>query len=845
MSSTPHPHRPSRPTSGRSLLGGAVRDLRHAARTLAPTRSGSRGFTVTALLTLTLCIAAAAAVFGVFRSVVLEPLPFEASEDLVNVTNSYPGAGVERASNGVPDYFDRKEQVEAFAEVAVHRERGMTLLRGERPRRISVGIATPGLFPLLRLDAHRGRLFTPEEGEPGNDAKALLSHGMWRRLGGADDGGDPLLGDTLLLDGEPYQVVGVLPPGFTLPGYEDTEVWIPAAFTPEQRSDERRHSNSWGMLARLAPGASLQQARIQVDALNERNMERFPQLAPLLEDAGFRTLVANYRQDLVREVEPKLTLLVGGALFVLLIGCVNIANLVLVRTTTRKREIATRSALGAGRWQVTRQLVLENLVLSMAGGVLGLAAGWGALELLPAVGSADIPRGAEIGMDWTVALATLGAAALIGVVLGTIPVVQVLRSDLSAIFREEGRTGSSSRGAVVARNALVVVQVAFAFVLLVGAGFLLASFVRTVAVDPGFEPEGVLTADVGLPETRYPEPEDRRAFFARLLERAEALPGVEAAGMTDSIPFGSSYSSSVITVEGYTPQPGESVRSPYRRVVTRGFFEAMGIEVLAGRTFDRRDTAESQRVAVVDRWLAEKYWPGRDPVGGRLYMGVPELIDEENRPEWRTVIGVVEEIRAADLAGDPTQGAYYFVHAQEPEEGMTLALRTDTPDAAAAALRSELRALDPELPLDDVMPMTKRVEESLGDARLPMLLSAVFAAVALFLAAVGIYGVLAYSVAQRTRELAVRLALGSTAREVFGLVMRQGVVLLLVGFAVGLTGAVALTRVLSGLLYGVGVMDPAVYLPVVAVLALVALVATLLPARRATRVDPAVALAAE
>jgi len=815
------------------------RDIRHGVRVLAR----SRGFSATVLLTLALCMGAVVVTYGAYDSVVLEPLPFSAPDRLVALNNSYPGAGVERASNGVPDYYDRKTQVEAFSDVAVLRGAGITLQHGELPERVRGMIATPTLFDVLQVDAYRGRLFSEEEGEALEELEVLLSYDLWQRLYAGDDSA---LGTDLRLDGRQYKIVGVLPPGFAVPPSEP-ELVIPVVFAPEDRADDRRHSNNWQMLARLEPDASITQAQAQIDALNERNLELLPQLKPLLLDAGFHTVVDGYQELLIEDVKPVLALLLGGALFVLLIGCVNIANLILVRASSRQRDLATRCALGAGRVRLAGQLVTENLLLAVGGGALGLLLGSWGLRLLMRLGADQLPRGTDLAVDGGAVLWTLGIALAIGLVLGLIPVVQLFRDSLSSIFRQEGRAGSAGRGAVVSRNLLVAAQVAFAFVLLIGAGFLLASFVQMIAVDPGFEPEGVITAQLTLPEARYGEDADVVAFYGRLLERVRAVPGVARVGLTDSIPFGGNTSSSVITVEGYELRPGESVRAPYQRIVTPGYFDAMGIPVLEGRPFDGRDTADSQQVVIVDRWMAEKYWPGRDPIGGRLYQGVPEILEEGEEIEWKTVVGVVEEVLITDPAQEVIDGAYYFPATQESRRYMALAAAPESgdPEVLAPSLRQVLRTLDPELPLYDVQTMQERIDEQMLQSKMPMLLAAVFAGVALFLAAVGIYGVLAYSVVQRTRELGIRLALGSTSAEVFRMVLRQGVLIVGVGLASGLVGAFFLTRWIESILYGVSPFDPVVFLAVAGLLTLVALVATAVPALRATRIDPVVALASE
>jgi hypothetical protein len=646
------------------------------------------GYAATVLATLAVAIGATVAVASVFHSVVLRPLPFPEPERLVALENLYPGAGVtEHGGNSVPHYFDRRKSVEAFEEVAVFRPVDRTLDGEGAPERIAAALASPSLFPVLRVEPALGRFFAEEESEPGNEAKAVLSWGLWRRFYGGSDhraprGGARALGQTLRVDGTAHTVVGVLPPGFRFVDLE-AELWLPAAFTAEDRSDDRRHSNNWVMVARLAPGATVERARGEVEALNATERERFPEMGQLLLDAGFHTEVEPLREALIEDIRPTLGLLVAGSLCVLLIACVNLANLALARATARTRELATRSALGAGR------------------------------------------------------------------------------------------------RATAARDLLVGVQVAGAAILLVGAGLLLASFVELLAVDPGFRAEGVATATVSLPDSRYAEDAARLTFARELVAAARDLPGVESAAAATAIPFGGSFSANAISVEGYVRRPGESLLAPFQTLVTPGYFETLGIPLLDGRTFDERDRQGSLPVVVVDRWLAERYWPGESALGKRIALGAPDL-DEELR--WMTVVGVAGEVRMATLGAGEQHGAFYMPHGQQPgfSHALTLVARVGPEGVDPAALTKPVRRvvqrIDPALPIFDAATLEERVGRSL--------------------------------IARRA-------------------------------------GAFLLTRSMAGLLYGVEATDPAVYAVVALMLAAVALAASLVPARRATRVDPAVVLTSE
>jgi predicted permease len=807
-------------------------DLRYAVKLLLK----QRGFTAAALLTLALCVGANTAIFSVLNSVLLKPLPFQDADRLVSIHNNYPRAGAERAGAAVPDYYDRLE-LPALQEVAMLQERGMTIGEAGRPERLRGMAVTPSLFRMLGTPAAAGRTFLPEEGEPGNELQALLSWGLWRERYGGDPG---VVGGTIRINEVEHTIVGVMPRGFV---FQDpaVRVWVPLAFPAELRVDNARHSNNWTMVALLRPGATLTQAQQQIDALNARNDERLPQFADILQQVGFTTVVADYRGELTRDVRGTLWLLQAGVLLVLLIGCVNIANLVLVRSTARHRELATRAALGAPSVRLARQLVTESLVLAVAGGLLGVLLGWLAVRGFAAFAAERLPRGAEIALDGTTLLAALLASAVAGLLFSAAPILRLLGADLSGVFREEGRTGTAGRSTTAWRGALVTVQVALAFTLLVGAGLMTTSFARTLAVDPGFEPAGVLSASVSLPVTRYADAAARRQFADRLLEQARAMPGVTGAALTNTLPFSDETNSNALSPEGYEPRPDDPLVAPMGSRVSDGYFETMGIRVLMGRSFTAGDAEGAPPIAMVDRYLAERFWPGQDPVGRRIAEGVPGVDGQDL--QYRTVVGVVDEVRARTLAGDQPLGHYYLPAAQVPAGRFHVVLRTaGPPGAAIGPLRAAVAGLDPDLPIFDVRTMDERLSESVFTERLRMLLLAAFGTLALLLAAVGLYGVLAYSVAQRSVEIGIRMALGSTAAAVSRLIVGQGARLIGIGLLAGLAASLALGRLVRGMLYGVEPTDPWVLLGVLLLLSATALAACLLPARRAMRVDPAIVI---
>ncbi len=818
-------------------MSSLFQDIKFALRLLIKDRS----FTITALLTLAVCIGANTAMFTIVRSVLLKPLPFPDSDRLILLSNSYPNAGAPRVGAAVPDFYDRLTAVPALDQLALFRNEGMTYGDANGAERLTTLRATPSFFPMVGARAVRGRLFSSEESDPGKDAKVLLSYGFWQQKFGGSDA----IGHTIRLNGQPYEVIGVLSPDFTFL-QNDIDLFLPAAFGPDDKADSQRHSNNWQMIGHVKPGASIELVREQVDALNAHNDERFPNFRQLLKDAGFHTIVVRLNDDVVRDVKSSLYLLWGGVLFVLVIGCVNIANLVIVRSTGRTREMATRHAIGGDLVRLARQLVTETTLLAVAGGVLGVLLGWWALRSLSLLNLDQLPRGYEIHVDAVSVAAILGLSAVVGVLLGVAPAVRLWRMNLNQELREETRGGSASRRATLWRSGLAAAQVAIALVLLIGAGLLLASFRTVLRLDLGFQPDNVTTASVSLPGSSYEGSSAMVRFEQSSLQAIRAIPGVEHAAMTSLIPFSGNMNYNVIMAEGHVRKPGESLLAPTRMVVSAGFFETMGVTLALGRFFDSRDTADATKVAIIDDRLAELFWPGKDAVGRRLYRpGDPKDITKITPDtQFFNVVGVVKEMRLLDPRSDVAPvGVVYFPYDQAPDRGAAFVVKTDAPRPTLVGdVRRAVARIDPQLPVFRVRTMQDWIDRSLIGRRVPMVIASAFAAVALFLAAIGIYGVLAYGVVERRRELGVRLALGGTTGSVFRLVLSGGAKIVGIGLVAGLVGAYFLGGIIKAQLFGIEPMNPVVLVAVTVLLSVVALVASILPAWRASRTDPIVVL---
>ncbi|HEX9763862.1 MAG TPA: ABC transporter permease [Candidatus Acidoferrales bacterium] len=794
-------------------------DLRYAARQLLR----SPGFTAVAVLTLALGIGANTAIFSVVNSVLLNPLPFSESERLVLLWQRSEQFRVMMVS--YPDFLDYREQNTVFEEMALYnRYQNRNLTGVGEPQRLSAAVVTSGVFRVLRVQPALGRPFLPEEDERGAPKVALLGHEFWQRnFGGNQD----VLGRVVSLDGEPFTIVGVLPPNLQF--LQSIDVWLPmGTFVSDNLLNRGNHVGMVG-IARLKPGASLEQARDEMDRIAKGLEGQYPD-----SNVGVGVAVNQLYEVRVGDTRPALLLLLGAVGFVLLIACANVANLLLSRTAARQKENAIRAAMGAGRGRLARLWLTESLLLAVVGGALGWLASLWTVDAIRAWGANQIPRATEIRLDERVLLYTLLAAVFTGVLVGLAPALQSARTNLSNALKEAGRTHSFGRGRSRLSGLLVVSEVALSFILLIGAGLLLWSFYLIQSVNPGFAARNVLTARLSLSEAKYPDSSALIQFSRELLDRAQSLPGVEAVGLTGNLPFSEDGWQFGIQVEGQPqPEPGKAL-SVEVSVISSDYFRAMSVPLLSGRPFNEQDTGEPLVVIVSDSF-AKRFFPGPSPLGERIAHAGPN-------PHWMTIVGVVGDTNrnGLDVRSRPE---IYMPYTQNPTRWISVVARTTTePTSLAPALREQVQAIDPHQPLYGVQPMEQRVAASLGERRFSMTLLGGFAALAFLLAVIGLYSVISYSVSQRTHEIGIRMALGANRSSVLRLVLHQGLKFTLVGTAVGVCGALCLTRFASGLLYGITPTEPIVFVAVAALLAGVALLASWIPARRAVRVDPMVAL---
>jgi len=810
------------------------RQLSYAARLLRKTPA----FTITALLTLAVCFGANLTIFAVIDSVLLRPLPFPEPGQLVTLFNTYPKAGVERDGSSLTNYYERRGQISAFTSLSIYSygteiigEPGST--EREQTMRVS-----PDFFSTLELGPAMGRSFTEEETTSETDHVAILSDAFWRQRYKADP---KVIGKQIRVNSVPRTVIGVLPANFRFLS-SDAQLFLPLASRPEQRTSRDRHSggNVIQMIARIKPGVTLAQAQSQIDAQNAALEVNDPQ-ARMIADAGFRTLVVPLRGDHVAAIRPTLLLLQASAIALLLIGAVNLVNLLLVRASSRAKEIAVRQALGASRGYVVSEVVVETSLLTLIGGLLGLAVGAGGIHLLRVLGTDHLPLGSRIAFDARLALAALAAALVMGVVFAAPVAWFNLRRQLGNALQSESRSGTSGRATQFLRHGFIVSQIALAFMLLAGAGLLGLSLQRAMAISPGFQSDHILTGQILLPWATYPEPA-RLKFVESLTEKIGHVPGVLSAGVVTNVPFSGHSGKSAATVEGYTPRPGESARGHYSYGVGGDYFRAMGFSLRAGRFLTADDSRPPERVCVVDEDFARYYWPNASAVGQRLWNGSEGGKDSEAF----TVVGVVGGVKQAGLTEDEAQGAIYYPYAFRIGDSFFVAVRTSfPPESLGLALQKVVRQIDPDVPVDNILSMETRIADSLVARRSPALLASLFSGIALLLTAIGTYGVLSYAVAQRRREIGVRMALGARPEDIRAQFLGLALRLLGAGVVLGVIGAWLTGQAMRTLLFQVPPFHLAIFAAAAGVLGMVSLGACLLPSRRAARISPVEALAGD
>ena len=795
-----------------------LRDIRYGIRSLLK----RPGFTMIALMALALGIGANTAIFSLVNAVLIRPLPFAEPDRLVWVWGNM-SSGSNRASVSPPDYLDYRQQNTTFEEFAasIGVPIASNLTGNGEPERLNAAAVTGNYFQALGTPPALGRTFLLENEKPGNEQVAVLSYGLWQKRFGGDRA---IVNKTITLDGKTCVVIGVMPQGFSFP--QAAELWVPINFdiSPEMKV---RKAHFMRPIGKLKQGVTLAQAQADTDAISKRLEQQYPD-----SNQGWNLRMVSLREQLVGNTRSTLYILFGAVGFVLLIACANVANLLLVRAAGRQKEIALRTALGAGRVRIIRQMITESVLLALMGGALGtLLAFWG-VELLVKLSEGSIPPTAQIRIDATVLAFTFLTSVITGVLFGLAPALRTMRLNLSESLKEGGRTDGDGTHRNRTRSVLVVLESAVAVMLLIGAGLLVRSLIQLQNVSPGFDPHNVLTMRVDLPRDKYSTAEKSGNFFSQLESRINGLPGVEHVGMVSELPLSGQPNDMPYTVEGRPPvSSDQAFDDDFRRVNTR-YFSAMRIPFLRGRNFTEQEVRESAKLVIISDLLARQVFPNEEPIGKRLIMAM------NNQPF--EIIGIVGDIRHRALESTPSP-AMYVPSNQAPWMNIVLRMQGD-PASLAGAVRNEVRALDPDQPVAMMRTMDQWMETAVAGPRYRTALLALFAFVALVLASTGIYGVMSYSVSQRTHEIGVRMALGARRMDVMKLVVRQGMTLVTVGVALGVLGAMALTRVMSTLLFGVTAKDPLTFVVVATLLTLVAFVACYLPARRATKVDPLVAL---
>jgi predicted permease len=818
-----------------------ARDLRYAIRAFAK----SPGFTVAAILSLAIGIGANTAIFSITSALLLRPLPYKDADRLVIMWNTSPGLGITRDWFSSAQYFDIKNNHHGFEQVAMAIGGNYNLTGEGEPERVGVVRISNNLLPMLGARPAQGRLFTPEDERYGGPNVVILGYGIWVRRYASNP---QMVGRHITINSHVYEVIGVLPKSFSLPrevmptldGAEQSDLLLPMPQIPNFAED--RGHEDYNIIARLRPGVTVEQARAEMNTITARLRQAHPEVYP--PNGGLTFVILPLLEQVVGNVRHTLWLLLAAVGCVLLIACVNVANLLLSRAVARQREVAIRSAVGASAGRIIRQLLTESLLLALCGGVLGVLFAFISVHWTHVLGPRSVPRLDEIGIRGDALLFTVLISLASGILFGLAPALRVSRVDLLTTLKDSDR-GSAGASAMWGRGnnlrrLLVITELAISVVVLIVAGLLLRSFIRLQHVSPGFNPDNVLTLELTLSGDKYKDPVVARAASRQILENLEHLPGAVTAGGVSSLPLSDMFAWGPINVEGRVAPPGEKFINADERVVAGRYFETMQIPLIKGRLFNDQDTVDKPHVVLVDEFMAQQLWPNQDPLGKRISFG-----DLAAKPEWATVVGVVGRIKQDALDSD-SRIALYMPHSQFISRLFNVVLRTTTdPASLTSAVAHELHEVDRDLPMYGVVTMEQRVAGSLARRRFTTVLLAMFAGFALALATIGIYGVMAYLVSQGTREIGIRMALGATEKTVLRLVVKQGMVLAMCGVAVGLIAALAFSRLVSGLLFGVKATDPLTFAGITVLLTVVALFASYIPARRAARIDPMISLRCE
>ncbi len=799
-------------------------DLRYGARILLK----NPGFTLIAVITLALGIGANTAIFSIVNSVLLRPLPYPNADRLMTIWEDHTRRdGPAREWTSPPGFEDWRDQAKSFDHVVAIQGWQPTLTGQRDPEQLAGAQVSHNAFETLGVAPAHGRSFHPEEDQRGVESVVIISHGLWRRRFGADPS---LVGKSISLNGESHLVIGVMPEGFKFPIIANADIWRP--IQPVLGPGCQRGCITIRVMARLKSGATEAEARAELNTIASRLEQQYPDT-----NSKVGVTLIPMHEFLVGPVKTPMVVLLAAVAFVLLIACANVANLLLARSAGRAQEIAIRAALGAGRARIARQLLSESLVLAVIGGAAGLLLSYWLIDLLVKFSPQGTPRLDEIAMDWRAVGYMIAITTLTGLLFGAAPVWRLFKADLNQALRDGGKGAWGAISGRRALGALVVAETALALTLLVGAGLLIRSFIQLQRVAPGFNPRNVLTAVVTLPQAVYPRPDQITSFYSRLLERLRAMPGAQAVAIVSSLPLAGFDSDAGFVIEGRpAPQPGQGPVAWYSSV-SHDYFRTMGMRLIAGREFTERDNENAPKVVIISETTARRHFPNENPIGRRIGNGRPE--------GWREIVGVTADVKHFGLSQDARASMFFPLRQLSSRRMNVVARAASDPASLTSALRGSVASIDGNLAVSNINTMEEITAQSIGQERFTLILLAVFAALALALSAAGIYGVISYSVTQRTREIGLRVALGAEAGAVLRLVIGQGMLLTLIGVGIGMAGAVALSRLMKTMLFGVSPTDPLTFIGVGALLALVALVACYIPARRASKIDPMIALRCE